>query len=157
MDGWRGQRAFDSEDGGWLTRYFQLVQRNRPLCEFAEVGVIRRAIEGLLTRKRRETRAFGRIEWMPHIGDKMANARALQDLASMGQVGIANNDFGDAVLEELVKFPSGKHDDDVDMLSLMARAIAEAHPGIQKQVKPSKPRDRWDAAFDEAESGSWRI
>ena len=157
VDGWRGQRAFDSEDGGWLTRYFQLVQRNRPLCEFAEVGVIRRAIEGLLTRKRRETRAFGRIEWMPHIGDKMANARALQDLASMGQVGIANNDFGDAVLEELVKFPSGKHDDDVDMLSLMARAIAEAHPGIQKQVKPSKPRDRWDAAFDEAESGSWRI
>jgi len=43
------------------------------------------------------------------------------------------------------------------MLSLMARAIAGGHPGIQKQVKPRKRRDRGGAAFDGGESGSWRV
>ena len=128
------------------------------MCEFAEVGVIRRAIEGVLTRKRREKRAFGRIEWMPHIGDKIANARALQDLSELGQVGIAKGEFGDAVLEQLIAFPNGKHDDDVDMCALMARAIAEAHPLVNVPQQPAKKRDRWDEAFSrDDDSDSWRI
>lgn len=156
-DGWRGRRQFDGENGGWINNYFDLVLRHKPMCEFAEVGVIRRAIEGILGRKRREKRAFGRIEWMPHIGDKVANAIALRDLAEMGQVGIARGEFGDAVIESLVAFPSGKHDDDVDMCALMARAVNEAHPLIHVPEKAEKPRDRWDKAFDEREEGSWRV
>jgi hypothetical protein len=157
FDGWRGQRQFDGEGGGWINNYFALVLRHKPMVEFAEVGVIRRAIEGVLTRKRREKRAFGRVEWMPHIGDKIANARALQDLSELGQVGIARGAFGDAVLEALVAFPNGKHDDDVDMCALMARAVNEAHPLVNLPQQPVTSRDRWDDAFDDDDGESWRV
>jgi len=157
-DGWRGQRTVDDgEGGGWITNYFGLVKRNKPMCEFAEVGVIRRAIEGLLRRKRRETGARGRIEWVSHIGDKQANARALQDLAELGQVGIANTPMGDEVLNQLLKFPAGKHDDDVDMCALFARVVDEAHPLVKAVPPPKQKRDRWDKAFEEDEGESWRI
>lgn len=163
MDGWRGRREVDDTEfgpqkkQGWINEYFHLQLKHKPMCEFAEVGVIRRAIEALMTRKRRERRAYGKMEWLSHIGDKMANARALQDLASMGQVGIANNEFGDEVLAQLLKFPAGKHDDDVDMCALMGRAIAEAHPMVETKVKP-KQIDRWDRAFERLEEeGSWRV
>ena len=156
-DGWRGQRQFDGQGGGWINNYFDLVLRHKPMCEFAEVGVIRRATEGILTRKRREKKAFGRLEWMPHIGDKIANARALQDLSEMSQVGIANTPFGDAVLEALIAFPNAKHDDDVDMCALMARAVSEAHPLVDLPAPKQKPRDSWEAAFEDEEAGSWRV
>ena len=157
VDGWRGKRSFDDgEGGGWIKRYFGLVKFWKPMAEFLEVGVIRRATEGPLNRMRKQTKAWGRIEWMPHIGDKVANARALQDLSEMGMVGIANNEFGDAVLEELLKFPGGKHDDDVDMCALIARAVDEMHPRVMPTKQEKKKTDRWDRAFRREERASWR-
>lgn len=140
VDGWSGRKAPDE----WVDAYFNLVKRHKPMCEFAEVGVIRRAVEGLLDRQRRARKAYGRIEWVSHIGDKSANARALQAMASMGLVGIANTEYGDRVLEQLIKFPMGKHDDAVDMCALMARAVDEAHPMMERIVEEKQPkRDLW--------------
>jgi phage terminase large subunit-like protein len=153
LDGWKEQ----ADPGRWVDEYFSLQLRHKPACEFAEVGVIRRATEGLLRQKRRERRAIGRIEWVPHIGDKSANARALQGLAEMGLIGIANTAYGDEVLESLIKFPAAKHDDDVDMAALMARVVDEAHPGFVAPPEPEKPKDRWAQKFDEADDdGSWK-
>jgi len=153
-DGYYGQNDPDT----WVNEYFNLVKRHRPLCEFAEVGVIRRATEGLLKRTRRARRAIGRIEWVSHIGDKVANARALQNMASMGQVGIPNGDAGDRLLEQLLKFPAAAHDDGVDMAAMIARVIDEAHPGVKRGGRSKPVQDRWDKAFDEDDSEeSWRI
>jgi hypothetical protein len=162
-DGWRGKRSVTTDpsqarQGGWINQYFRLVRKHKPMCEFAEVGIIRRAIEGMMTRKRRELKAYGRIEWISHIGDKVANARALQDLSEMGQVGIATGEFGDAILENLIKFPAGRHDDDVDMCALMARVIDEAHPRVISAPKTEKKTDKWNKAFSKnSENDSWRI
>ena len=128
------------------------------MCEFAEVGVIRRAVEGLMKRRRLERRAYGNIEWVSHIGDKSANARALQSMASMGLVGLPKNDYGDYVLEQLIKFPAGKHDDAVDMCALMARAIDEAHPMLTAIPQDETPIDHWDRAFnDDDDEDSWKV
>jgi hypothetical protein len=154
MDGWTGRKA----PLAWLDEYLNLVLRHKPQCEFAEVGPIRRAIEGFLKQKRLERKAFGQMEWIPHIGDKSANARALQTMASMGLVGLPVGDYGDYILEQLLKFPAGKHDDAVDMCALMARAVDEAFPMfIQAEPEPEKI-DRWDRAFgDNDDSYDWAV
>lgn len=142
----------------WMPEYFSMVKRHRPMCEFAEVGVIRRAIEGQLERYRRSTQSIGRIEWVSHIGDKTANARALQNMAAMGQVGLPNTEKGERLLEQLLKFPAGSHDDGVDMLAMMARVVDEAHPGFLAAPKPAEPVDRWDKVFaEDDEEESWRV
>ena len=154
LDGWSGRKAPEA----WIQEYFNLVKRHKPQCEFAEVGVIRRAVEGILRQQRLQRKAIGRIEWMPYIGDKSANARALQSLASMGLVGIANTEYGDYCLEQLIKFPAGKYDDAVDMLALFARVVDEAHPMLAMTVVPDKTRDRWDKAFDnDGNVDSWKV
>lgn len=153
IDGWTGRK----DPTKWVHEYFNLVKRHKPMCEFAEVGVIRRATEGLLKQQRRQRQAHGRIEWLPHIGDKVANARALQGLAEMGQVGLPNNAYGDYLLEQLIKFPAGKYDDAVDMMALMARAIAEAHPMLLvHERKQAVKKDRYDKAFDDDEF-NWKV
>lgn len=139
IDGWNGRTAPEK----WVEEYFTLQMRHKPLCEFAEVGVIRRATEGLIKSQRIARRASGTIEWIPHIGDKSANARALQSLSQMGLVGIANTEYGDYCLEQLIKFPAGKYDDAVDMLALMGRAVDEAHPMLILPGIPKETRDRY--------------
>ena len=155
LDGWSGQKAPEN----WIHEYFNLVKRHKPLCEFAEVGVIRRATEGILKQQRMARRATGIIEWMPHIGDKSANARALQSLSQLGMVGIANNDYGDYCLEQLVKFPAGKHDDVPDMMALFARAVDEAHPMLTVPHREPGKRDKYDRKWDDMndEADNWKV
>jgi phage terminase large subunit-like protein len=151
LDGWSGRTAPEK----WVHEYYNLVMRHKPLCEFAEVGVIRRATEGLLRQQRLTRRATGSIEWMPHVGDKSANARALQAMSQMGLVGIANTEYGDYCLEQLIKFPAGKYDDAVDMLALFGRAVDEAHPMITVPGIPEEKKDRYD--WDDEPDYDWAV
>ena len=62
-----------------------------------------------------------------------------------------------ADIDEFLKFPAGKNDDDVDTASLIGRALDEANPAIVP-VKEQKPFiDRWDKAFNEdGDSSDWK-
>ena len=154
VDGWYGQQ----DQVNWAESYMDLVARHRPIVEFGEGGMTRRASEGLLGRVRRERRApGGKIEWMPSISDKVARAAPLRAMASMGRVGLPDNDYGHRVLAQLLGFPSGKHDDAVDMVGMMARAIDQAHPAMALTATRKVVTDKWDRAFDSDEGSSWRL
>jgi phage terminase large subunit-like protein len=101
----------------------------------------------------RERRKFCRLEWIVRGHDKATMARPLQAMASAGKVKIADTEFGHSLLTQLLQFPAGMHDDDVDMASLMALAIDQAHPAMVKVTEPPKKRDHWDE--DEPVS-SWK-
>lgn len=45
------------------------------------------------------------------------------------------------VIDQCVDFPNGSHDDAFDANSLMARAIADAHPAIIKSSEERAERD----------------
>lgn len=149
--GWHGQE----ETGTWFDHYFDLTNAHKPLCEFAEVGVIRRAIEGFMTKERRNRKAWGKIEWVSHIGDKAANARALQGMSQMGLVGIANTPHGDWLMEQLMAFPAGKHDDGVDEAAMIARVIDEAHPAMAMPPPPT-PGGNTDAWGRPKSTSNWK-
>ena len=76
----------------------------------------------------------------------------------MGFIGIADNEYGDHVLEQMVKFPGGKHDDAVDMAAFMARVIDEAHPMITVPGIPVEKKDRYDRAWDDdyGDGDNWK-
>lgn len=154
LDGWFGQQ----DQVNWVDQYMSLVARHRPLVEFGEGGMPRRASEGLLTRVRRERRLpGGRVEWLPSVADKVSRATALRAMASMGRVGLPDNDYGHRVLAQLLGFPAAKHDDAVDMVGMMARVIDQAHPAMALGAKPTVVKDKWDRVFDADEGTSWRV
>lgn len=151
VDGWGGKKAADI----WIEEYLTLVERHKTLCEFNEAGVIRRSIEPFLKKRRQERKVFGRCEWITSIADKAARARSLQSMAACGRVWLPDNEYGNRVLADLLKFPAGADDDTVDMLGLMARAIDQAHPGIAPPAKLGpKPRDRY--GFDDEPLPNWK-
>lgn len=141
LDGWRGQTTSDV----WIEQKLDLMERHKPSAWFGEAGVIQKAIEPMLRRRMRERRVHCRLEWMPSIHDKATRARGFQGRAAMGLVSFEPG----ADLSEFLSFPAGKHDDEVDVASMIGRALDEAHPAIVAMTTPTQPRDRWDRRREE--------
>jgi predicted phage terminase large subunit-like protein len=144
LGGWRGQTAADT----WIEKKLDLITDFKPLCWFGEAGVIQKAIEPMLTRRMRERKVFCRMEWVPSIHDKATRARGFQARASMKMVSLPVGPEGDAVLDEYLRFPAGKHDDEVDCGGLIGRALDEAHPGIAAVKPKEKAPDPWRLAAE---------
>ncbi len=139
IDGWTGQTSADV----WIEELLRLVKQHRPLCYFGEAGVIVKAVKPMLTRRMNELRVFARTEWIPSISDKPTRARAFQARAAMGKVSLPKTDLGEKVLNQLLSFPAGKHDDLVDTCALMGMVIDMAHPGFTPAAPEplTRPRD----------------
>ena len=133
VDGWRGQTASDR----WIEAKLDLIAKYKPLCWFGEGGVIQKAIEPMLRRRMRERNVHCRMEWMPSVADKPTRARSFQAMAATGRVHFEPG----ADLSEFLVFPAGKHDDEVDVGSLIGRAIDQAHPAIVQAVQRKQTRD----------------
>lgn len=147
LDGWRGQTASDE----WIERKLDLIALHKPLAWFGEGGVIQKAIEPMLRRRMRERKVYCRLEWLPSIHDKPTRARGFQARAAMGKVWFEPG----ADVSEFLSFPAGKHDDEVDVGSLIGRALDMAHPAIIPPEEKPKVRDMWAPKRD---GGSdWRV
>ncbi len=120
LDWWRGQTKSDV----WIERMCDLIQQHRPLVWFGESGPIRRAIEPFLMKRMSDRGAHCRLEWMPSINDKVVRARAIQALASIkGIFWPKYAPWRADVEKQLLQFPAGKHDDAVDVFSLIGRGL----------------------------------
>lgn len=150
IDGWRGQTSADE----WIEQKLNLIQRYKPISWFGEAGVIQKAIQPMLTRRMRERKVFCRMEWVPSISDKSTRARGIQARMAMGAVYFEPA----ADIDEFIRFPAGKHDDDVDTASLIGRALDDAHPAIASRQEEKKPLDRWAKAFgdNDDDNDDWK-
>ncbi len=138
----------------WIDAELDLVKRHKPYGVFGEKGVIRRAIEPFLMKRSRKRKIYARFEWLARTADKQVKGRPFQAMAASGKVHIPYGPWGDRLIEQLVSFPAGKHDDAVDNCTLMGMAIDEAHAAIVPFKEPEKAKTDYD---DDDESGeSWR-
>lgn len=154
LAGWRGQATSDV----WIERQCELIRKWRPLCWFGEAGVIQKAIEPMLLARMRATATRCRLEWLPSIADKPTRARGIQSRAAMGEVWLPEGAEGDLVLEELTRFPAGKHDDEVDAAALLGRALDMAHPAIGDKGPPPKPNKRdYGLRSARQEDSAWTV
>lgn len=134
-DGWRGQATPDV----WIERQIDLMATYKPMCWFGESGVIMKAVEPMLRRRMNERKTWCRTEWLPSIHDKPTRARGYQARAAMKKIHILEGIDGDLVLDEYLRFPAGKNDDEVDAGSLIGRALDQAHPAIAPEIPVKRP------------------
>jgi predicted phage terminase large subunit-like protein len=125
-DWWAKQTEADK----WIDSLLDLIKKHKPFCWFGEGGVIKRAINPFLVRRMQERKIFCRHEWITSVKDKPTRARGFQARASAGKVHLPVGEIGDGILDQCLRFPSGSHDDSVDVLSLFCMALDLAHPGI---------------------------
>jgi predicted phage terminase large subunit-like protein len=120
LDWWRGQTTSDV----WIEAKCDLIVKHEPQCWFGEAGPIRRAVEPFMLRRMSQREAHCRVEWLPSIHDKPTRGRSFQAMASMGKVFFPKHAPWKAdVMGQLFRFPAGRHDDAVDVCSLIGRGL----------------------------------
>lgn len=138
LDGFNRVQKMDKTADGIIG----LIKKHQPFAWFPEDDNNYKAAEPFILLRMKQENVRTRIEPMsPHGQDKAAKAQSFQGMAAMGSVWIPEGPEGDAVIDELVKFPTGKHDEEVDAAAIMGRAIAMAHPALvaPEAEKPTGP------------------
>jgi len=150
---WSGQETSDI----WINEQLKMAKRIKPYAWLAEVGVVRRSVEPYLKKAKKKQRVYFRQEWMPHIGDKGANALSFQGIAASGQVYIPRCQWGDDLVDQLVKFIPNTNfrDDKVDVCGLFGRILDQAFAPTTMSIEPEKEHDSY--GFDEENTKSWKI
>lgn len=145
VDVWREQGATDQ----WIEALIDLVLQYRPhgpvRC-IGEKGVIFNAIAPMLRRRMSERKAVFPIELKSSQGgDKAERARGFQGMAREGRIHIIDDMVGDAFVHELVAFPAGRHDDQVDAAALIGRALDSLRGGVGTELRPKgyDTNDTW--------------
>lgn len=160
VDGYRTQETLDkalgieADESGDMTLLpfggLPLIKKWKPLCWFPEDDNNWKASKAFVIAAMRRLGCHCRIEALsPHGQDKPTKARAIQAKASMGEVWFPSGPIGDAITDECIRFPAGRNDDEVDALSLIGRAIDQAHPAI---IAQAEQKTGWDGPH----RPSWR-
>jgi len=157
IDWWSGQTTADK----WIETQLRMVSVHPVLLWAAEGGVIRRAVEPFLIKAKRDMLIDGKhvyfnSEWITSGADKAANSRSFQALASMGKVYIPNTEWGNELLDQLVKFIPNTNfrDDKVDVCGLFGRILGRTF-GARLTVVP-KVIKQDSYGFNDEPENNWK-
>jgi predicted phage terminase large subunit-like protein len=143
IDVWRSQ----AETHHWVDAYIDLIARWKPLMWAQESGQIIKSLGPFIDRRMRERRVYCAQEQMTSVADKPTRARSFQARAAMGKVYLPHNAPWVAdLMGELLTFPAGRHDDQVDALGLIGRMVDKMVGGRAPRVEAT-PTDKWRRAF----------
>lgn len=141
-DWWYGQTTPDA----WINALLNKVVTHKPLWFVGEGGVIRRSIEPFLMKEMENRRTYVATEWLPSTQDKASQARSFQALMSAGKVYFPkpgkDREWVERLIDQMMRFPNGAHDDGVDTCSLFGRFIDKVWNAVKK---PEKKVIRFDA------------
>jgi predicted phage terminase large subunit-like protein len=152
LDVWWEKAGADKQVEAML----RLAKQWKPILWFAEKGHISKAIGPFLRKRMQEERTYFSVEEVTPIGNKVQRAQSIMGRMSMKKVKFPK--FAPWVMnarDELLKFPNARHDDFVDALAWLGRAVDRmANPTM---VKPKDDGPRYgtlgwlkaDAAYRE--------
>ena len=119
-DVWRGQATTDRT----IDAALDLVARYKPDAWVNEKGVILRVLGGQIRARMRERNIFVAQVDYARTTDKTAFARAIQGRWSQRMVMLPEQaPWLSAFEHELLRFPAGKHDDQVDAVALVGQHL----------------------------------
>lgn len=170
-----GKAGVDKQDNLWLVDLFwkrvptdQAVEamlamgsgNMAPLIWWAERGHISQSIGPFLYKRMAETGIYINVREVTPVGDKEQRAQSIAARVAMGKVYVPKGPIWDKLVEEMLAFPNGIHDDAVDMLSLFGLGLQSQfgkRPAAPKKEPPKfgtlnwvKMHDRWTAEQDAA-------
>lgn len=101
-----------------------------------EDGQIWKAISAVFEKRCHERRIYPSVELLKPLTDKTSRARPLQGRLQQHMIVFPQNtEWTTTMQNELLRFPSGLHDDIVDSLSWLARMVVDKTP-------PMKPKEK---------------
>lgn len=155
VDVWRSQ----AESHIWVEEFINLVARHKPMKWGEEQGQIIKSLGPFIDRRMRERKTYCFREQMTSVADKPTRCRSFQARCAMGKVYFPHNAAWSADLQtELLTFPAGKHDDQVDALGMIGRMLDTMVGGRAPANDTYKRQDKWAAAFARRnqEESNWK-
>jgi predicted phage terminase large subunit-like protein len=161
VDLWRGQ----TDSAEWVSAWCDLVKKWRPFEWAEERGQILSSIGPFLERVANEKRAFTYRRQFPSKHDKAVRAQSIRARMSMGGLYVpAGASWLSEFEQELLRFPSAVHDDQVDALGLIGQLLDH----IQAPVAETEdnvidlPRDDYEfAEYEDEDDNSmetnWKV
>lgn len=146
LDLWRKQTASDQ----WVESFCDLVAYWKPIGWAQETGQIKASVGPFLERRMRERKAYVATALFPARHDKATRAQSIRGRMALDGLYLPKQaDWVADFRSELLAFPAGKHDDQVDALGLIGQILDKMSPGIAP-AEPSKFRGLRDMTLDEA-------
>lgn len=137
LDMWRGQTSSDI----WVERLCDLIQKWKPLGWAEEKGQISAAMGPIIHKRLMERRCYVVRAQFPTKGDKEVRAQSIR--ARMAMMGLHVPTFklwyGD-FKRELMSFPAGRNDDQVDALGLIGQVLDKMIAGRPRAADAEKPK-----------------
>jgi predicted phage terminase large subunit-like protein len=120
LDLWRGQTASDE----WVETWCDLSKQWKPNGWALEQGQINSGVGPFLKRRARERKAWTDMRDFPTRGDKAVRAQSMRGrMATLGLGVPIGKSWYPALRAELLSFPAGEHDDQVDALGLVGQLL----------------------------------
>ena len=140
LDLWRKQAASDQ----WVEAFCDLVAEWKPIGWAEEQGQIRAGIGPYLDRRQRERRAWVAREVFPTRGDKSVRAQSIRGRIANGGLYVpTGKPWVSDLKAEMLSFPAGKHDDQVDALGLVGQLLDKMIAGDAPRPSERPKRDRY--------------
>lgn len=145
LDWWRQQTTSDV----WIDAFLDLIQRWEPLAWAEEQGQILKSLGPFIQKRMHERKAYCYRAPYTSASDKPTRARSIQARMAQGKVYFPRNQsWAEDLVSELLRFPAGKNDDAVDVLSLIGRMLNDMAKG-QVPAEPVKPKMIQDASIND--------
>ncbi len=145
LDLWRVQASSDV----WVEAFCDLVRRWKPLQWAEEKGQITSGVGPLIETRQRARQAYVAREAFPVRADKAVRAQSIRGrMALEGLYLPMDAPWVPEFISELLHFPAGKHDDQVDALGLIGQLLDSVVFGTKAPVPEKKklndyvPRER---------------
>jgi predicted phage terminase large subunit-like protein len=129
---WRGQ----TDTARWIDAWCDLVTKWEPIEWGEEGGQIRGAVGPFIDQRAKERGAYTFRRQLPSKADKSVRAQPIRGLMSMRGLHVPTSEpWYPEFRAELLSFPAGKHDDQVDALGLVGQIITTLSVGKMEKPK----------------------
>ncbi len=136
FDVWRKQASSDK----WVDAFCDLVLKWKPIGWAEESGQIKSGVGPFLLKQMMQREAYVAREQFPTRGDKAVRAQSFRGLIATRGLRIHKDaPFLTDLVNEMMSFPVGVHDDQVDALGLIGQLIDRMSNGNKPKAEKPKP------------------
>lgn len=136
LDMWRQQASSDV----WVEAFCDLIEKWKPVGWAEENGQIKSGVGPFLVKRMLERGTYVAREQFPTRGDKAIRAQSFRALIATRGLRIHKSaPFLSDLISEMMSFPVGVNDDQVDMLGLIGQLIDRMSSGNKPKAEKPKP------------------